>query len=362
MSRNRWRVVHWGTGNTGRVALRQLVDDPRFELVGLGVRDPAKVGRDAGSFCDRPATGVRASDDWKALLATPADCAVYIVNEWDRPPSTLIDELCALLASGKNVVSTSYLPLVYPKGLGTDVVARLEEACKAGNSSYHCTGIEPGFTGDVLPLVMSSLSERVDAIHFQEKINVAQYDEPVQLHGYGIGRTLEQDAALYHPGHMKHLWLGTFHMLADGLGATLDDIRESREVASVGRDVVLPRMRVAKGSIGGIQFLLEGIVGGKPRLTISHVYTVDDDCSAQWEPRVQRQHARCRNTRIVIEGHPPMDLRLAMGGEGLDPTFMGVTGTASRAVNAIPLVCEAAPGIRTALDLPLVMARGRMRA
>ena len=32
--------------------------------------------------------------------------------------------------------------------------------------------------------------------------------------------------------------------------------------------------------------------------------------------------------------------------------------TAMHAVNAIPYVCEAAPGIRTFLDLPLIAGRG----
>jgi 4-hydroxy-tetrahydrodipicolinate reductase len=356
------KVVHWGTGNTGSVVLRQVLDDPRLELVGLGVRNPDKAGRDAGTFCGRAATGVRATTDWNALLRLQADCATYIVNEWDRPPSALLDELCALLASGKNVVSTSYLPLIYPKSLGDDVVRRLEAACEAGGSSYHCTGIEPGFTGDVLPLVLSSLSSRVDAIRFEERINVAQYDEPVQLQGYGIGRTVEEDAAAYHPGHMRHLWAGTFRMVADALGVTIDDIREHREVATVAQDVRLPHLHVAWGRIGGIRFLLEGMVAGRPRITISHVYTVDDACAAHWPPRVAAEQEGTRFTRIAIDGDPPMTLTLALGGPGLDPTVMGVTGTASRAVNAIRVVCAAPPGIRTFLDLPPVVAHGRMRA
>lgn len=43
------RVVHVATGNVGRIALSQLIEDPRFDLVGLVVSDPEKAGRDAGS-------------------------------------------------------------------------------------------------------------------------------------------------------------------------------------------------------------------------------------------------------------------------------------------------------------------------
>ena len=42
------RVAHVGTGNAGRIALTQLIEDPRFELVALCVSTPSKIGKDAG--------------------------------------------------------------------------------------------------------------------------------------------------------------------------------------------------------------------------------------------------------------------------------------------------------------------------
>ncbi|MCP9965171.1 hypothetical protein LUX57_08505 [Actinomadura madurae] len=48
------RVLHVATGNVGRIALSQLIEDPRFELAGLVVSSPEKVGRDAGRA--RPAS------------------------------------------------------------------------------------------------------------------------------------------------------------------------------------------------------------------------------------------------------------------------------------------------------------------
>lgn len=44
------RVAHIGTGNVGRLALSQLITDPRFELTGVCVSTEAKVGKDAGSW------------------------------------------------------------------------------------------------------------------------------------------------------------------------------------------------------------------------------------------------------------------------------------------------------------------------
>ena len=59
---------------------------------------------------------------------------------------------------------------------------------------------------------------------------------------------------------------------------------------------------------------------------------------------------------MTVEGDCPldMDLRLAVPLERMAETTPGYT--ANRAVNAVPVVCEAAPGIRTTVDLPQVVA------
>lgn len=356
----RIRVVHWGTGNAGRQVLQQIVEHPALELGGFGVHDPAKEGLDAGEFCGLPRTGVAATRDWDRLLAMDADCATYIVNEWGRSHDELIGEICALLESGKHVITTAYVPLVYAPALGPQITERIEAACRKGHTVFHGTGIEPGFTGDALPLTLSGLSQRIDALHVQERMSVASYDEPLQLRGYGFGRTPRDDAADYRAGSMAHLWSGVFHMLADGLNLSLDGLREIREVDVARRVVELPRMRIEAGQIAGVYFRIEGLVGGEPRLSLSHVYVVDDECGLQWAPQVPPERARHRNTRIVIEGSPPMQLDLALGAAGLDPTRMGIVGTASRVVNAIQVICQAQPGIRSFLNLPPVIARDAM--
>ena len=65
-------------------------------------------------------------------------------------------DICRLLESGKNVVTT--VGFVYPKAYGAEVVARLEAACATGQSSIHGTGVNPGFMAELVPLTLSSLS------------------------------------------------------------------------------------------------------------------------------------------------------------------------------------------------------------
>ena len=55
------RVVVWGTGFVGKDGdRRDRLDHPVFELVGVGVSNPEKVGQDVGTLCgSRPSASPR---------------------------------------------------------------------------------------------------------------------------------------------------------------------------------------------------------------------------------------------------------------------------------------------------------------
>ena len=62
------RIVVWGTGFVGRMVIAEIVKHPLFELVGVGVSNPEKVGRDVGDICGLGTQlGVTATDDVNAL-------------------------------------------------------------------------------------------------------------------------------------------------------------------------------------------------------------------------------------------------------------------------------------------------------
>ena len=45
------RIVIWGTGFVGRMVISEVLRHPLFELVGVGVSNPDKVGHDVGEIC-----------------------------------------------------------------------------------------------------------------------------------------------------------------------------------------------------------------------------------------------------------------------------------------------------------------------
>src|ERR1700759_2721826 len=130
------RVAHVGTGNVGRLALTELVTNPQFELTGLCVSTPEKVGKDAGTLAGGDvSTGIAAVDDLDAVLATGPECGVYRAMGDTRLPEARKDVM-RILAAGINVVGSSPGMLQYPWGVMPEkYIARVEDAAQQGNSS-----------------------------------------------------------------------------------------------------------------------------------------------------------------------------------------------------------------------------------
>ncbi|MBU3704311.1 MAG: dihydrodipicolinate reductase, partial [Ilumatobacteraceae bacterium] len=158
-----YRVIQWGTGNVGLASLKTILRHPDYELVGCYVATPSKAGRDAGDIAGIGPCGITATNDIDDILALDADVVMHMplsAAQVADDPDKDTKDICTLLRSGKNVVTT--VGYVYPKAYGADVVARLEDACRAGGVSIHGTGINPGFMAELIPLVFSSNCARID--------------------------------------------------------------------------------------------------------------------------------------------------------------------------------------------------------
>ena len=140
------KVAAVGTGNVGRHALTQLIDDPAYELTGVWVSSAAKAGKDAGELAGLDiSTGITATDDLDAILAAKPDCVVYTAMADNRLPEAL-EDYRRILAAGVNVVASAAVFLQYPwQVLPAELIAPLEDAAKEGNSSLFVNGIDPGF-------------------------------------------------------------------------------------------------------------------------------------------------------------------------------------------------------------------------
>jgi 4-hydroxy-tetrahydrodipicolinate reductase len=337
--------------------LRALIEDPQFELVGVYVHSRGKVGRDAGELAGLPVrTGIEATDDADRLLATAADCVVYTAVGETRARDA-VAEIAGLLRSGKNVVSTSMMNLIHPKSASPKLTDVLEVACRAGQTTLFTNGIDPGFSGDLMPLAALSLCEWVDRIRVQELADYGTHPDPSWAAPFGFGKPPDWPAPILAPGVPTLYWGGMVRLLAEAMHVTIDEVTETTERFVAAERFEVPMVAVEAGTVSAIRFEVSGIAAGKSVISAEHVTRTRPDQAPDW-PRPPAGRGSVH--RVVIDGSPPLtlDLVLKAGPSGRG----GVLATAMRVVNAIPAVCDAPPGLITALDLPLGPRRALMRS
>ena len=337
------RVVQWATGNIGSRALRAVIEHPRLSLVGVHVHSDDKAGRDAGELCGLGAsTGVVATRDVDEILGLGADCVLYMPQGCD------MDEVCRVLESGANVVTTRG-EFHRPASMDGEVRARVEAACERGGTSIHSTGSSPGFITEAVPIVLTSIQRRLDALTIDEFADLSRRNSPELLFRImGYGRSADD----FDPRRLSHgLWSfgPSLHLLADALGLPLDDMTSTGEVAVATRTVEIAAGTIEKGSVAAQRMVVTGTRDGRPLLTFRANWYCTTELDPAWD-------LRDTGWRVNVEGDTPLDveLRFPFPLERMAETSPGYT--AHRAVNAIPYVCDAPPGIRTSLDLPQIVA------
>lgn len=351
-----YKVIQWSTGNVGRHAVRLIVEHPDLELVGLWVHSEDKAGRDAGEVVGIDPVGVAASNDTDALLALDADCVCYTATA-DLRPGEAIADMARIAASGKNIVSSSVVPLVYPPHVSPAMRKPLEDACEAAAVSCFTSGIDPGWANDLLPLVLSGQCEYIDSVRMMEIVNYATYAQPTVLFDtMGFGRPLDSTPLLLVPGVLSFAWGGTVKAVAAGLGVEVDELQEVHERLPAEETIDLGFGVVEKGTTAAMRFEVQGIVGGEPKIILEHVTRLDDKLAPEWPQPVGHS-----GYRVVITGNPSYTCDVQMMGDDGDHNTGGLVGTAARLVNTIPAVCEAPPGLLSVLDLPLVTGHGLLR-
>jgi len=311
-----YRVVQWATGNIGSRSIRAVIEHPQMTLVGVHVNSPDKEGIDAGELCGLGPIGVAATRTIDDILAVEPDCVLYMRQGMD------IEEITTLLESGANVVTTCG-EFHHPGSMDVAMRDRIEAACDRGSTSIHSTGISPGFISEAMPIVLTSIQRRLDRLQIEEFADVSSRNSPemlFQLMGFGRDRS------------------------------AFDSVESTGEVAVATRDVEIAAGTVAAGTVAAQRMTVAGMRHGAEFLSFSANWYCSTEIDADWDLREG-------GWRVTVAGDCPLDIdiRLAIPLERMAETTPGYT--ANRAVNSVPVVCEAEPGIRTTVDLPQVVAR-----
>ena len=341
------RIVQWTTGNVGQRSVRAVVAHPDLELVGCYAWSPEKVGKDAGELCGIDPVGVAATNDVDGLLALEPDCVVYNPM-W---PST--DEVVRILEAGANVVSTA--AFINGRALGADR-ERIADACKRGGSTMFGTGISPGFV-DLIGIAVAGICDRIDKITINEGSDTTLYDSPTTEIPAGFGRPIDDPELPGMAAEGTAVFAEAVAMVGDALGVELDEIVCDAEYAKTTEDVVMDAWTIPAGCVAGVAASWQGKVRGRTVVELNVRWKKGQTLEPNWtieEGHVIHVDGR-PTVRAKLEYLPPPDFEATTFADFM---VLGMIMTAMPAINAIPYVVAAAPGIVTYTDLPLPLPKG----
>ena len=348
----RYRVVQWATGNIGQRALRAVLDRETFELVGVHAFSSEKVGRDAGALAGVASVGVLATDDVDALIGTAPDCVIYTPHFIDY---ALVDRL---LRAGINVVTTGdfLTGTHHPKER-----AELEAAAVKGGATFLGTGFEPGFI-NVAAGFLTGACRRVHSVKLIETLDCTKYPVREAWTVLGFAKPTKRRLTEVDPATARYGlgYFETLDLIADMLGIELESKRGLVEHALATRDLDLGWITFAKGTVAGQRRSYRGYRNGRVVVELAICWTMSDDAlDPQWtDPQ---------GFKVEIEGEPRVDAVIRFGpphnselSEDQDVMKLLMVSTAMAAVNAVPYLCDAPPGVITPIDLPVTGTHGAL--
>jgi len=323
------RIIQYGLGPIGSAVARHVVARAGLELVGGVDIDPAKVGRDVGEAIGLSQTlGFGVANNLKGVLArTEADVVLHTTSSYF---DLFKDQIVEILEAGLDVVSTAE-ELSFPWLAHPEEAAEIDAAAKRAGKTVLGTGVNPGFIMDALPLGLTAICQRVDQIEVTRIINASLRRGPFQAK-IGSGMTVEAFNAKMAEGRMGHVGLPeSVGMVLSTLGKTL--VRYESDVEPVVADQLVETdfFEVQPGMVRGLKQVARGYSEEGEFITLTFIAALE---------------AGEDGDTIKISGVPNLEVKLT----GTN----GDIATVAIAVNAVRRVKEAAPGLVTMKDLPIV--------
>src|SRR6201991_56432 len=347
------RVVVWGTGFVGTMVIPEIVKHPGFELIGVGVSNPEKVGRDVGEICGLGRSlALTATGDVDALVALKPDALVHY-----GPTAAHADDNIALitrfLRAGIDVCSTAMTPWVWPTMHlnPPNWIQPITEACELGESSCFTTGIDPGFANDLFPMTLMGLCSEVRTVRASELLDYTNYEGDYEVE-MGIGREPEFRPMLENQEVLVFAWGATVPMIAHAAGIMLDEITTTSDKGVTPNERKTASGVIPPGHVAAVRFTINGVYKVQTRIQLEHVNRIGLDAAPDWPAGV-----KVDVYRVDIAGTPSISQETAFrftDCSGRDAAAAGCLATGLNALNAVPAVNDLPPGWLTALDLPLI--------
>lgn len=323
------RVLHVGLGPIGAGILRQVASRPGFKVVGGVDIDSAKAGRDVGEVVGLGRRlRAKVETDLKGAVKALAPDIVMLCTS--SALKTVLPQIETILGARKPIVSTTE-ELAYPWYTQRRLASAIDMRARKAKVAVLGTGVNPGFVMDALPITLTGVAERVDRITINRIQDASIRRLPFQQK-IGSGLTREEFAAKVQQGTVRHVGLTeSIAMIAAAMGWKLDRVTDEIAPKLAETRVASEFLTVEPGLVRGIIQDGTGYVKGEPiiRLHMEAYLGAPESYDS-----------------VDIEGVPRLSMRIGSG-------VHGDIATASIAVNSIPRVLAAPPGLHTMLSLPI---------
>jgi hypothetical protein len=323
------KVVHVGLGPIGAAVVRQIAGRKGFKIVGAVDIDPARAGADLGEVAGvgHPLKVKITGDAKKAIKAGKPHVAVLCTGSSVK---RVLPQIEALLKLKVPIVSTTE-ELSYPTKPNMRYARVVHQLAKKARVAVLATGVNPGFAMDALPIMLTGVCERVDAIRV-DRVQDARIRRLPFQQKIGAGLTREQFQKKVDDGSVRHVGLAeSVSMIADAIGWKLDRITDEIQPKIATGTVASEFLAVDAGYVCGIVQDGTGFRNGEPVITLHMEAYLGAPESYD---------------SVEITGVPAIRSKIAGG-------VHGDIATASIVVNSIPKVLEAAPGLHTMRDMPI---------
>ncbi|UCF98676.1 MAG: hypothetical protein JSV89_03850 [Spirochaetaceae bacterium] len=323
------RIAQIGIGPLGRKMTAYILARPNLEVVAAVDTDPSLQGRDLGELCSLGTLKILVAPSLEATLRRgQADVALLTtVSDLIR----VIPQIEEVLQLGLPVVTTCE-ELTYPWITAPELAARLDKKAKDLGVAVLATGVNPGFMMDTLPISLTAVSQKIEAIKIS-RIQDASHRRLPFRQKIGAGLELREFEEKKKTGVLRHVGLTeSMHMIAARLGWTIDSIEESISPIMADRSIVSEALTIQPGRVAGVQQIGKAFIDSNEKITLIFRASIGE--------------AHPEDT-VEIFGEPNI-LSTIPGG------VHGDIATSAIALNAIPILLRAEPGLKTMIDLPRV--------
>ncbi|MBF0499833.1 MAG: hypothetical protein HQM09_06860 [Candidatus Riflebacteria bacterium] len=330
----RIRVVQWGLGAMGGGMVKLMLEKDGLQVVGAIETRKDYIGKDLGDVIELgEKLNIKITDNPKSILKkSDVDIVILATNSFTRE---VVDTLQLIAEAGIDCITIAE-EMVVPEASEPDLAKTIDEFAKRHDVTILGTGINPGFVLDSLVINLSGVCHRVDRIEASRLNDLSSFG-PTLLRSQGVGTSVaEFKAGVSGGGIAGHIGFNeSIRMISDALGLGVDKIEEVREPIVSNTDRETKYIKIKAGMVAGCRHTGIGFVNGKEVIRLIHPQQI---C-----PEAEKAET---GDYINIFGAP--DIKMS-----IKPEIPGGVGTIGLAVNMIPLVKRASPGIKRMIDLPI---------